>query len=386
MLTDREIKSLQVREKIYRVHDALGLFLEIPPKGSKRWRFKYFWEGKEKRMSFGLYPEISLKQARTLRDAAREKIREKIDPSNKEGSEREIILFSDIAEEFKAKNVAGWSDGHLSTITGRLNLYIFPFIGNKILSTIKPSDILQMLEFVESRGLKETASRILGICSQIFRYAVCHGYLESDPCRDLRGALSSVKAKPMAALTDGKRICELLQAMQQYSGTYVVQCAVQLTALTFVRQGELRFAQWDEINWENRWWEIPKERMKMGREHLVPLSRQALTLLENLRLFTGAKKFIFSSVKEKPLSENAVLKALRVMGFSAEEMTAHGFRAMASTILYESGKWRSVVIERQLAHMERNEVKAAYNRAEYLTERKNMMQWYADYLDALVST
>ena len=265
----------------------------------------------------------------------------------------------------------------------RIDEYLIPRLGKRSLSEITPIEIMGILTSLEKRGVIETANRVLGICSQIFRRAVATGKAKSDPCRDLRGALAPAQEKHHAALTtkDGARA--VMRALDAYQGSFVVCAAVRFTALTFVRQVELRFATWDEIDWEERMWLIPAERMKMRREHMVPLSRQAIAVLEEMRRVNGTQPYIFPGQgrRRRPISENTVRCALQSMGF-AGEMTAHGFRSMASTLLNEMG-WRSDVIERQLAHVDKNKVRSAYNRAEYITERRQMMQAWADFLDSL---
>ena len=291
--------------------------------------------------------------------------------------------FAAMAEEWYSLYSVPWSEHYKGLVRRRIDEYLIPRLGKRSLSAITPIEIMGILTSLEKRGVIETANRVLGICSQIFRRAVATGKAKSDPCRDLRGALAPAQEKHHAALTtkDGARA--VMRALDAYQGSFVVCAAVRFTALTFVRQVELRFATWDEIDWEERMWLIPAERMKMRREHMVPLSRQAIAVLEEMRRVNGTQPYIFTGQgrRRRPISENTVRCALQSMGF-AGEMTAHGFRSMASTLLNEMG-WRSDVIERQLAHVDKNKVRSAYNRAEYITERRQMMQAWADFLDSL---
>lgn len=388
MLTDTKVRQAKSTEKSYKIYDADGLYIEIAPTGAKKWRWKYRWQGKEKRLGLGIYPDVSLKLAREKRDALRKQLASGEDPSlirkkeriaKSEGSN----TFQYMAEEWFLEYSNVWSASHQQTTRKRLDTYLLPEIGDKLMGDITPFIILDFLKRLEKRGLLETANRLLGICSMVFRRAVALGKVQSNPCRDLKGALAPARAKHHAALTtkDGAR--SVMRSIEAYQGSASVRAAVRFTALTFVRQQELRFAKWDEILWEDAMWLIPAERMKGRREHIVPLSRQAIKILHDLLPLTGSKTYIFVGSKGTPISVNTVRCALRSMGFSNDEMTAHGFRSMASTLLNEMG-FRSDVIERQLAHVEGNTVRAAYNRAEYLTERREMMQKWADFLDSLL--
>ena len=388
MLTDTKIKQAKVTDKPYKIYDSGGLYIEVAPTGSKRWRWRYRWNGKEKLLSFGIYPEVPLKLARDRRAAAKELLVSGVDPSQARKEEKVESRaaensFATMAEEWYPLYSVPWSEHYKGLVRRRIDEYLIPRLGKRSLSEITPIEIMGILTSLEKRGVIETANRVLGICSQIFRRAVATGKAKSDPCRDLRGALAPAQEKHHAALTtkDGARA--VMRALDAYQGSFVVCAAVRFTALTFVRQVELRFATWDEIDWEERMWLIPAERMKMRREHMVPLSRQAIAVLEEMRRVNGTQPYIFTGQgrRRRPISENTVRCALQSMGF-AGEMTAHGFRSMASTLLNEMG-WRSDVIERQLAHVDKNKVRSAYNRAEYITERRQMMQAWADFLDSL---
>ena len=388
MLTDTKIKQAKVTDKPYKIYDSGGLYIEVAPTGSKRWRWRYRWNGKDKLLSFGIYPEVPLKLARDRRAAAKELLVSGVDPSQARKEEKVESRaaensFAAMAEEWYPLYSVPWSEHYKGLVRRRIDEYLIPRLGKRSLSEITPIEIMGILTSLEKRGVIETANRVLGICSQIFRRAVATGKAKSDPCRDLRGALAPAQEKHHAALTtkDGARA--VMRALDAYQGSFVVCAAVRFTALTFVRQVELRFATWDEIDWEERMWLIPAERMKMRREHMVPLSRQAIAVLEEMRRVNGTQPYIFTGQgrRRRPISENTVRCALQSMGF-AGEMTAHGFRSMASTLLNEMG-WRSDVIERQLAHVDKNKVRSAYNRAEYITERRQMMQAWADFLDSL---
>ena len=397
-LTDVAIRSAKPQAKVFKLFDSGGLHLLITPTGGKWWRWKYRFGGKEKGLSFGIYPDVTLKMAREKRDNARQQLGAGIDP----GEARKAVKvaqagtksFEAIAREWHAKFSSGWVASHGDRILRRLENDIFPWLGKRPIAEIKASELLTVLRRIENRGALETAHRAMQNCGQVFRYAVATGRAERDPTGDLRGALPPPKEKHHASIIDPKRIAELLRAIDAYEGYFATKCALRLAPLVFVRPGELRKAQWREIDLDKGEWRIPAERMKMREQHIVPLSRQAVEILRELEPLTNrpmpsrpnAPCYIFPSgrTRERPMSENAILAALRRMGYTNEEMTGHGFRSMASTLLHEQG-WNHQVIERQLAHAERNAVSAAYNFAEHLPERRKMMQAWADYLDALKS-
>ncbi len=395
-LTDASIRSAKPKDKTFRLFDSRGLYLEINPAGGKWWRWKYRVGGKEKRLSLGVYPDVSLKLAREKRDAARRQLAKGIDPGHARKAEKLAQAgaesFETIAREWHAKFSPGWVASHGDRILRRLEKDLFPWLGKRSMLEIKAPELLVVLRRIENRGALETAHRAMQNCGQVFRYAVATGRAERDPTGDLRGALPSPKKKHHVSIIEPKRIAELLRAIDSYQGYFVTKCALRLAPLVFVRPGELRQAQWSEIDLEKAEWRIPAERMKMREQHIVPLSRQAIEILRELEPLTkreipgrpNTPYFVFPSAHSlnRPMGENAILGALRRMDYTKEEMTGHGFRSMASTLLHEQG-WNHQVIERQLAHAERNSVSAAYNFAEHLPERRKMMQAWADYLDGL---
>jgi len=395
-LTEIKTRSAKPRDKAFKLFDSGGLYLEISPAGGKWWRWKYRFGGKEKRFSLGVYPDVSLKAARAKRDDARQKLAHGVDPGEARKAEKVAQAggesFEAIAREWHAKFSPGWAASHGDRILRRLENDIFPWLGKRPIAEIKAPELLAVLRRIESRGALETTHRAMQNCGQVFRYAVATGRAERDPTGDLRGALPPAKEKHHASIIEPKRVVELLRAIDSYQGFFATKCALQLAPLVFVRPGELRKAQWPEIDLDKGEWRIPAERMKMREQHIVPLSRQAVEILCELEPLTNrsmpsrpnAPCYVFPSARtrERPMSENAILAALRRMGYTKEEMTGHGFRSMASTLLHEQG-WNHQVIERQLAHAERNAVSAAYNFAEHLPERRKMMQAWADYLDGL---
>ncbi len=389
-LNDKQIAHAAARERPYKLFDENGLYLEIRPNGSKWWRFRYTLLGKEKRISMGVYPEVSLKEARQRRDKAREQLFEGNDPSHiKKARKLAGVLsmedcFEVVAREWVERSRDTWAPSHSKRIIDRLENDIFPFLGKRRISEITPLELLAALRQVENRGAVETAHRINQTCGQIFRYAIVTARATQDITLALKGALRPHKPKHLASIIDPQAIGELLRAIEGYKGSFIARCALRLAPLVFVRPGELRGAEWAEFEMGKAMWRIPPERMKMRRLHMVPLSRQAMAILEEIKPVTGHLKYVFpSTVKgNRPMSENTVLAALRRMGYSKDEMTGHGFRSMASTLLNEQGYNRDW-IERQLAHAESNNVRAAYNYAEHIQERTKMMQEWADFLDSL---
>jgi integrase len=386
-LTNTALRAAKPRAKAFKLFDAGGLYLEVSPAGGKWWRWKYRYGGKEKRLSLGVYPDVTLKSAREKRDTARRHLAAGIDPGQVRKAERLAQAgaesFEAIAREWHAKFSPGWVASHGDRILRRLESDVFPWLRGRPIAEIKAPELLSLLRRIESRGAQETAHRAMQNCGQVFRYAVATGRAERDPTGDLRGALPPSKEKHHASIIEPKRIGALLRAIDAYEGFFVTKCALRLAPLVFVRPGELRNAEWQEIDLDKAEWRIPAERMKMREQHIVPLSRQAVEILRELEPLTNrgieakpnASRFIFPSARTRmrPMSHNAVLAALRRMGYAKEEMTGHGFRSMASTLLHEQG-WNHQVIERQLAHAERNAVSAAYNFAEHLPERRKMMQ------------
>jgi integrase len=389
-LTDSAIRKQKPSTKPLRLFDGAGLYLEIAPNGGKWWRFKYRFAGKEKRVSFGVYPAVSLKRARELRDEARKQVAAGIDPGEHRKAQkaareaRGANTFEVVAREWYAKHSTNWAESHASKIIARLERDVFPWIGSRPIAEITAPQLLAVLRRIESRGALETAHRAHQNCGQVFRYAVATGRAESDPSASLRGALPPVESRHFASITEPKAAGELLRAIDGYQGAFVTACALRLAPLVFVRPGELRRAEWAEFDLDKAEWRIPADKMKSGVLHIVPLSRQALEILRDLQPLTGEGRYLFPSVRTgaRPMSENTINAALRRMGYTGQQMTGHGFRSMASTMLNEQG-WHRDAIERQLAHGERDQVRAAYNYAEHLPERRRMMQAWADYLDGL---
>ena len=393
-LTDTAARTAKPTAKPYKLADEKAMYLLVNPNGSRWWRFKYRFLGKEKLLSLGVYPDVSLKDARLKRDDARAMLANGVDPSlNRQvqraaSVERSENSFEVVAREWFAKMLPEWKQSHSSKIMARLEQDVFPWIGSRPIAGITASELLTVLRRVESRGAIETAHRILQTCGQIFRFGIVTNNGGSrndrDIAADLRGALTSVKASHHASITEPKAIGELLRAIDGFSGSPVTRCALLLAPLVFVRPGELRHAEWAEINFDTNEWRIPGDKMKMNTMHIVPLCTQAVTILKGIQPLTGHMRYVFPGVRtsNRPMSENTVNAALRRLGYSKVEMTGHGFRSMASTLLNEHG-WNRDAIERQLAHGERNSVRAAYNYAEFMPERCKMMQWWADYLDRL---
>jgi integrase len=355
---------------------------------------KYSYAGKEKLLAFGVYPQVSLSEARKCRDEAKASLRRGIDPgalkrnrklATKQSAEATANTFCTIAEEWLQKNKPRFAATTLEKARSILNNQVLPWIGSRPIAEVEPPEVLSLLRRIEGRGLNETAHRTKRLCGRVFRYAIVTSRAKHDPTANLRGALAPVISRSRAAITNPAMVGELLRAIEGYSGSFVTCCALRLAPLVFVRPGELRQAEWCEFDFEEALWRIPAGKMKMREEHIVPLSRQAVAILQELRPLTGSGRYVFPCERNinRPMSENTVNAALRRMGFDREIMTAHGFRAMASTRLNEMGHWSPDVIERQLAHAEKNKVRAAYNRAQYLDKRKIMMQEWADYLDEL---
>ena len=388
MLTDAIIRNTKPKDKPFKLTDGGGLYLLVNSTGSRLWRLKYRVGGLEKKLALGAYPEVSLREAREKAVEARKMIREGIDPSQAKKAQKASASGADtfeiIAREWFEKFSPTWTPSHGERIIRRLERDIFPWLGKKPIKDIQAPDLLSVLRRIEERGAVETAHRASQNCGQVFRYAVATGRAERDPSGDLRGAIPPTKAKHHASITEPKEIGGLLRAIDAYEGGLIVRCALRLAPLVFTRPGELRRAEWKEIDWDKAEWSIPGEKMKMREKHVVPLSRQAIEILHELQPLTGEGRFLFPSPRswDRPMSENAVLAALRRMGYSGDQMTGHGFRSMASTLLNEQG-WNRDAIERQLAHAERDEIRAAYNYAQHMPERRKMMQAWADYLDEL---
>jgi len=389
-LSDTKIRGVKPSEKPVKLFDGGGLFLLVTPQGSKLWRFKYRHDGKEKLLALGAYPEISLADARERRDEARKQVAHGIDPGSvrraqKHAETEETETFEVIAREWHGKFINTWSEGHAATTMRRMEIDLFPWIGKRPIAEIKAPELLSVLRRVESRGALESAHRIRTIAGQVLRYAVSTGRAERDPSGDLRGALPQPNENHHAAITDPKEVAPLLRAIDDYHGHFVVKCALRLAPLFFVRPGELRHAEWAEIDLDEAVWNISAVKMKMKQAHIVPLCSQAVERLTQLKELTGASRYVFPSGRSfaRPMSENTINAALRYMGYDNKTMTGHGFRAMARTILDEVLHVRPDYIEHQLAHAVRDPNGRAYNRTAHLVERRKMMQTWADYLDGL---
>jgi integrase len=392
MLSNLLINKTKPQAKTLRLSDGRGMYLEISPNGGKWWRFKYRLDGKEKRISLGVYPDVGLAAARDKREEARRLVAAGIDPTEHRKATKVALVestentFEAIAREWFGLFSKQWVPGHADKIIRRLELNVFPWIGTRPIKAITAPELLAVLRRIEIRGANETAHRALQVCGRVFRFAVASGRAERDPSRDLGGALAPTKEKHLASITDPQEVGALLRAIDAYEGAWITRCALRLAPLVFVRPGELRAAQWAEFDFEKAEWRIPSTRMKMRVQHIVPLSTQAIAIMHDLQPLTGRFPFAFPSVRSRfrAMSENTITAALRRMGYSGQDMTGHGFRSMASTLLNEQG-WNADAIERQLAHGERDAVRAAYNYAEHLPERRRMMQAWADYLDQLKS-
>ncbi len=388
-LTNTAVLNAKPRAKPYKMADGEGLFLFVTPAGGKLWRMKYRFGGKEKLLSFGAYPAVSLADARRRKTDARRLLAEGNDPGAAKREEKikaatDALTFAAVAEEWFGKWKQPLAEVTVTHTRYRLDSFLFPDLGKAPIREIGPRRILDALRKVEGDGHAHSARRALQTCGQVFRYAVASGYVDSDPTRDLRGALTAETVTHQASITDPQEVAGLMRAIWDYRGAPATAIALRLSALFFVRPGELRHAEWSEVDLDAAEWRIPAAKMKMRAKHIVPLARQAVELLRGLQALTGKGRFLFPSMRSTayPMSENTVTAALRRMGYAKDEMCAHGFRSMASTLLNEQG-WNWDAIERQLAHAERNSVRAAYNYAEFLPERRKMMQAWADYLDTL---
>jgi integrase len=385
-LTDTAVRGVKPTDKGQKLFDGNGLFLFVAPSGTKSWRLKYRFQGREKLLTLGTYPQLSLKDARERCGEAKKQLGGGIDPSaeKKVRARSAQTTFEVVAREWLENRKPTWTQGYAKDVLERIDKNIFPALGTRPIGEITPPELLAVLRKIELRGAVDQAHRVRSICSLVFRYAIATGKAERDTAADLRGALKTHAHTPRAAITEPKAIGGLLRAIDDFQGTFVVKCGLQLLALTFLRPGEIRLGEWAEVDFTEKLWRIPAKRMKMRLDLLVPLSRQALDILHSLHEVTGDGRLMFPGLRssEKALSDAAFIAALRRMGYLKEEMCAHGFRAMASTLLNEQG-YPPDVIERQLAHVPGNKVRAAYNRAAYLPERRAMMQQWADYLDGL---
>ena len=384
LLTDGQVRDAQPRDRPYKLRDGEGLYLLVAPNGSKQWRLRYRFGGRENMLSLGSYPATSLKIARSRRAEMRSAIEQGTDPALAKRAKRAGTdnTFESIAREWLEQQ--NFTEKTLVKARWTFDDLVFPFIGSRRITALTAPEVLEVCRKLERRGKRETAHRTKQRIGQVIRYAIATGRASRDPTQDLKGALAPIRITNRPAITDPREVGALLRAIDSYSGHPVVEAALKLAPLVFVRPGELRAAQWSELDLEHSEWRIPAPRMKMREQHLVPLSTQAVELLSELNQLTGRGRFVFPNPRtgERPLSDNALTAALRRMGYQGDQMTWHGFRAMASTLLNEHG-FPPDVIELQLAHKERNEVRAAYNRAQRIEERRQMMQKWADYLDEL---
>lgn len=390
-LTDIAVRNAKSRERAYKLADGGGLYLLVTPTGGRLWRMKYRADGVERKLSFGKYPDVTLADARKARGAARAMASAGTDPATAKRRDRVArklsvgMTFGAVALEYIEKaEKEGRSPATVAKLHWARNS-LEPAIGRRPVDQIEPHELLAILKRQEAKGQLETARRTRAFASRVFRYAVATARSTSDPAALLIGAIAAPRPKHLAAILDAKRAGDLLRAIAGYSGTPLTQLALTLSAHVFVRPGELRRAEWSEIDVEAAIWRIPAERMKKRREHVVPLSRQSLAIFARAAALSGGGRFVFPAQGKpsKPMSENTANAALRRMGFSAEEMSAHGFRAMASTLLNESGKWSPDAIERALSHQDSDKVRAAYHRGAHWEERVAMAQWWSDHLDLL---
>ena len=389
-LTDTFLRGLKATGEVRKHSDGGGLYLFVSPTGGKLWRMDYRFDGKRKTLSIGAYPTVSLADARTRRQEAKTQLVRGIDPCAHKQAVKAAVRaettnsFEVVAREWHDKHKDSWESNYGDKILERLVKDIFPPLGAKPIHEITAPELLAALRHIEARGAVETAHRMLQACGQVFRYAIATGRAERDTAADLRGALRPVKSTSFASIKEPKAIGTLLRDIDAYGGNFIVQAALRMAPYVFVRPGELRKAEWAEFDLAGAEWRIPAAKMKMRQVHIVPLARQVLNILEDLRTYTGTGRFLFPSMRanSSPISDMTLLAGLRRLGYGKDEMTVHGFRSMASTLLNEQG-YPSDWIERQLAHGERNSIRAAYNYAQHLPERRRMMQAWADYLDAL---
>jgi integrase len=388
-LTDTQVRTARMLDRPYKLSDGRGLYLLVNPNGSRLWRFRYRLAGVEKLLSLGNYPDTSLQKARMKRDAARTLLADGGDPSAKRKAEKhaQSATFAAVAEEWLETKRATLTDSTWQRDKDQLFKIVGPHLGKKPIAAIEAPDLLAVLRKLEKRGVNDTAHRVRAVCGRVFRYAIATGRASRDISADLKGALAPKGTVSYAAITDPRGVGELLRAIDGFGGQQTTHAALRLAPYVFVRPGELRAAEWSEISFELAEWRIPAERMKMKEQHIVPLARQVIELFRELQIHTGGGRFVFPALGRhmRPMSENTISVALRRIGYSNEQMTAHGFRSLASTLLNEQG-WNPDLIELQLAHKERNKVRAAYNRAQRLAERRQMMQAWADYIDGLRAT
>ena len=391
-LTDTEVRNAKPTEKAYKLTDAQGLFLLVATTGNRLWRMDYRFAEKRKTLALGMYPAVSLQKARQRRDKARELLADGIDPGTAKQEAKQVQAtllantFEKVARDWLVKTAADRAQITQDKVTAWLEKDAFPWIGAMPIATIGARDVLAAVRKIEARGAFDTAHRVKQLCGQVFRYAVATGSAERDVTHDLQGALTKVVKKNYAAVTDPKQAGAMMRAIYAYSGHQQVMVALKLSAMLFVRPGELRSMEWAELDLDTSEWRIPGSKMKMKVDHLVPLSTQALALLQSMKPLTGARRYVFPSIgrsEDRPMSENTINSALHGMGINKETHTAHGFRAMARTIMDEVLEMRVDLIEHQLAHAVKDPNGRAYNRTAHLPARRAMMQRWADYLDKL---
>lgn len=393
-LTDVAVRNAKPGPKPYKLGDFHGLFLLVQPTGGKLWRLKYRVDGREKKLAIGTYPEIGLGEARRRRDEAREALAAGKDPAREKQRDKVraklnaentfAAINAEFCEKRKRDGQRAWAPATAKRCEYLLSI-LCGSIGNMPIAEIEPADVLVAVRRIEGKGKLESARRTLQLAGSVFRYAVATARLKSDPTRDLKGALTSPTVTHYGAVIDPAGVGELLRSIDGYEGQPITKLAMQLAPHVFVRPGELRHAEWSEIDLEGALWTIPAGKTKMRKEHVVPLSRQAIAILKDVQPLTGPSGYVFPSVRtrRRPMSDNTINAGLRRLGYATDEMTAHGFRAIASTLLNESGKWNPDAIERALAHGDTDKVRAAYHRGAHWKERVAMAQWWSDYLDEL---
>lgn len=386
-LTDKACKNAKPTDKRYKITDGGGLYLEILPTGGKSWQMKYYFNKKPKVIRFGLYPTITLQKAREKREEARKLLSEGIDPAVKKKEDKALQklkydkTFENVALEWHEYHYDRWKPEHANRILKRLKDDVFPKIGYKTITEITPQEVLFTIKLVEERGALDLAKRMMQYCSQVFRYAVQCGIAQTDPTVPLKGSLKVAKTKHQNYLSEAE-LPAFMKALNSYEGHILTQLGIKLVMHTMLRSSELRGGTWDEIDWEKELWRVPAERMKMKTEHLVPLTKQSLALLKEIQAISGGGDHLFPNLQDPRrgiMSENTLLYALYRLGYRGKA-TIHGFRATGSTILNENGFY-SDTIEYQLAHQERDQVRAAYNHAKYLPQRREMMEWWSQYLE-----
>ncbi len=388
-LTVLQVEKAKAAEKDYKLSDERGMYLLVTKAGGKLWRLKYRIDGREKVLCIGSYPDLSLKEARELRDKARNQLANGIDPSadkkakKASSAQSNADSFEHLAKEWFATRMKDMSETHKARTLSILNSYLLPYVGGKAVKEITAPMLLEVLRKIEAKGIVETARRAKQVASQVFRYAVITGRAQHDPAADLKGALQVPKKKHFAAITEPKKVGLLMVAIESYHGSFIVQAALKCSALWFCRPGELRSLEWANVNWQEKRLELTTE--KTFQQHIIPLSTQSLELLKSLQMITGQGRYIFPSSRgfSRPMSENTIRVALRTMGYGNDDMTAHGFRAMARTLLDEVLNYRIEWIEQQLAHTVKDANGRAYNRTKHLAQRFEMMQRWADYLNEL---